>query len=282
MLPAALDGWSAARGGVRSAEPLAGGDINDVRRVRFQDGSGAVVKLLPSAPAGFFAAEAEGLATLAATATVRVPAVLGVGDHHLLLEDLGEGEPADGFWDRFAQGLARLHAVHAPRHGWTRDKFIGRSLQPNGWLADGWEFFAERRLRHQADLAHGSGRLDRRDRTRVETLCGRLRELIPAQPASLLHGDLWSGNAHACGDGSPALLDPAVHYGWSECDIAMTALFGIFPARFYLAYDEAAGMESGWQERLPIYQLYHLLNHLNLFGGSYLASVRAILDRYVG
>jgi fructosamine-3-kinase len=113
-------------------------------------------------------------------------------------------------------------------------------------------------------------------------LAARLPQLVPQQPASLLHGDLWSGNAISDRHGAPAIIDPAVYYGWAEAELAMTALFGAFAESFYQAYQEMRPLESGWRERFDIYNLYHLLNHLNLFGESYLGEVRAILRRYGG
>lgn len=115
---------------------------------------------------------------------------------------------------------------------------------------------------------------------RVEKLCDRLPELIPEQPASLIHGDLWSGNAMFDSRGQPAIIDPAAHYGWAEAELAMTTLFGSFPDVFYRAYQEARPLEPDFRERFPIYNLYHLLNHVNLFGGGYLGQSLSILRRY--
>ena len=124
------------------------------------------------------------------------------------------------------------------------------------------------------------GYLNVKDVDQIERLIGKLNQLVPQQPASLLHGDLWSGNAISDSEGSPALIDPAVYFGWAEADLAMTDLFGGFSDAFYSAYNEVNPLASGWRERFPIYNLYHLLNHVNLFGQSYLSQVRTILKAF--
>jgi fructosamine-3-kinase len=151
----------------------------------------------------------------------------------------------------------------------------------NAWTSDGHEFFSVQRLIFQADLAERGGYLEKHDREGVEKVIQKLPDLVPMQPASLLHGDLWSGNAIVDSDGNPAMIDPATHYGWAEAELGMTALFGGFPREFYLAYNEERPLASGWRERLSIYNLYHLLNHVNLFGFGYLGQVRAIIQRFV-
>jgi fructosamine-3-kinase len=147
---------------------------------------------------------------------------------------------------------------------------------------DGHRFFAERRLLYQARLAERRGLLGREQVRQAERLAARLPELIPEQPASLIHGDLWSGNTITDAAGNPALIDPAAYYGWAEAELAMTALFGAFPAGFYQAYAERRTLEPGFRQRFPIYNLYHLFNHLNLFGGGYRGEVLSILRHYTG
>ena len=165
--------------------------------------------------------------------------------------------------------LAAAHREAGPRFGWSRDNYIGSTPQANGWCDDWAEFWRERRLRPQLELAARKGfNLGRIDPVPV------LQNHKP-QPA-LLHGDLWSGNAGFTADG-PVVLDPAVYYGDREADLAMTELFGGFPREFYDAYNKAWPLESGYPRRKHLYNLYHLLNHLNLFGGGYLAQVKATL-----
>jgi protein-ribulosamine 3-kinase len=131
-----------------------------------------------------------------------------------------------------------------------------------------------------ADIARDKGRLDLAEFQAVSRLAGRLSRLIPEQPASLTHGDLWSGNAMTDSSGGPAIIDPATHYGWAEAELAMTSLFGSFPEVFYRAYQEVRLLQPGFASRFPIYNLYHLLNHLVMFGKGYLGQVKAILTRF--
>ncbi|BDU15794.1 fructosamine kinase family protein [Lysobacter auxotrophicus] len=240
-----------------------------------------VVKRWPGAPADFFTAEATGLATLAAAGAMRVPRVLALEPERLVLEDLGEGVQKERFWTIAGEGLAAQHALRNARFGFKRDGYCGPTPQSNAWTDDGWAFFAEHRLLPQARRALDGGHLPSDDVDAVERVCSRLRELIPPQRASLLHGDLWMGNLHCCADGSPALIDAgAVHYGWPESELAMLTLFGSPPDAFWRAYGAHAVVASDWRERAPVYNLYHLLNHLNLFGGSYRAGVREVLERF--
>jgi len=122
--------------------------------------------------------------------------------------------------------------------------------------------------------------MDDHDLAQVDSIIRRLPELVPAQPASLLHGDLWSGNVTSGSSGEPALIDPAAHYGWAEAELGMTVLFGGFPPGFYAAYQDARPLPNGWRDRLTLYNLYHLLNHLNLFGAIYLDQVRFVIQRF--
>ena len=181
-------------------------------------------------------------------------------------------------------GLAAMHRAGAPAYGLDHDNYIGATPQPNGFMPSWLEFFRERRLRHQADLAARNGRLPPARARRVERLLARLGEWIDdaqAQPA-LLHGDLWGGNVIVGPGGAPALIDPAAYYGDREADLAMTRLFGGFAPSFYAAYQQAWPLPPGWQARVGLYNLYHLLNHLNLFGEGYGAEVDAMLATYAG
>lgn len=217
-----------------------------------------------------FAAEADGLAALRA-AGLRAPEPVshGVagGEAFLLLEFLA----LEGKEDFAALGrmLAEAHRRPGPRFGWHRDNTIGATPQQNGWCDDWAEFWRQRRLRPQLELAERNGfALAAPD---VDAL---LRGHSPHP--SLLHGDLWRGNAGFTPEG-PVVFDPAVYYGDREADLAMTELFGGFPREFYEAYDEAYPLEDGYETRKHLYNLYHLLNHLNLFGRSYLARVERAL-----
>lgn len=251
-----------------------------LHRLVLPDGRRAVVKRRRAAPPGFFAMEAHGLALLGAANALRVPAVYAVSEDAIVIEDLGEGRSGQADWERAGRGLAELHGHTAAQYGLDRDGWCGRSPQPNTWMRDGWQFFAECRLLFQGCRAFDAGRLAERDVEALERLCADMTTRIPAQAPALVHGDLWTGNLHSCAGGELALIDAgAVHYGWPESDLAMLTLFGEPPAAFFAAYQEAASIDGSWRERAAVYNLYHLLNHLNLFGAAYLGAVRAVLRR---
>ncbi|MFE8071262.1 fructosamine kinase family protein [Marinobacteraceae bacterium S3BR75-40.1] len=267
---------------VENASPVGGGSINDAYHLTLSDGHEAFLKRHPHPPADFFAAEAAGLEALNRTNTVRVPRVIQSDDQWLLLEWLDSGARAPDYWETFGEQLAALHRQTHNAFGFKRDNFCGLTPQPNPWTHDGFEFFAESRLHHQARLARNQGLLDAAGARRLERVCEQLERWIPEQPPSLIHGDLWGGNAIPGPQGEPVLVDPAAHYGWAEAELAMTTLFGSFPEAFYRSYESASGVASDWRQRTDLYNLYHLLNHLNLFGGGYRSSVERILQRYAG
>ena len=268
------------RGEVASARPLSGGGVSRALRLETAGGS-LVLKLKPGAPPDMFAREAEGLAALAGAAGgPAVPGVYLVGPDFILLQDLRPAPPAPDYWPAFGRQLAALHRTPGARYGFARDNYCGETPQPNPWTESGHEFFAEHRLRHQARLARDRERPDAPDLRRIERLCARLPDLVPPQSPALIHGDLWRGNALAGPRGEPALIDPAAHFGWAEAELAMTFLFGGFPRAFYDAYAASYPLAPGWRGRTDIYNLYHLLNHLNVFGAGYLGQVQDILRRY--
>lgn len=249
-----------------------------MQRTMLPNGIRAIIKQRHDMPADFFHAEARGLAALREARALRVPRVFDVQAHRIVLEDLGHGRPGAECWQQAGRGLARQHAMAGDRFGFAHDGYCGDSPQDNAPDDDGWRFFRERRLLPQLRRARDGGLIERRDVAAVEHICRRLRDRIPAMPPVLLHGDLWSGNLHVCANGEPALIDAgAVHHGWAEADLAMLVLFGAPPPVFFGAYAEAAPLRSDWRQRAPIYNLYHLLNHVNLFGGGYLPALRSAL-----
>ena len=277
---------------VARATPLAGGDINDAYRVELDDGRALFVKTNRDAPAGMFAAEARGLGWLAEARALRVPAVVavapaGASPSFLVLELIAGGSPGRGFDEALGRGLAALHRFGAPGFGLDHDNFIGRLPQMNAQPDDpraGWAaFYRERRLEAQLRRAADRGLASGRMRRGFDRLFATLEALVgPDEPPARLHGDLWGGNLMCDAAGAPCLIDPAVYGGHREIDLAMMRLFGGFAPRVFAAYDEAYPLAPGHQQRVPLYQLYPLMVHVNLFGGGYVGSVEAALDDLVG
>ena len=244
----------------------------------------AFEKTAPAAELPRFSAEVRNLTALGAAGVVRVPAVIDCGLRegraclvleHLQLLPLDRDSGA-----ALGRGLAALHRHEGPRYGWDEDNFIGASPQENGWR-DHWAgFFAERRLAPQLLRAGTKGMTSEWVERGL-----RLKEKLAAffvagQPRpSLLHGDLWHGNAGRLPDGSPVIFDPACYYGDRETDLAMAELFGGFPVSFYAAYREAWPLAEGFEQRKTLYNLYHVLNHFNLFGAAYLGQAQRMMDR---
>jgi fructosamine-3-kinase len=262
---------------VTGSRPLGGGDINEAWALTLADGRTVFAKSNARAPAGMFAAEARGLRFLAEARALRVPEVLAVaGDGEspsfLLLEHIASGRPRRDHDEALGRGLAALHRAVAPSFGLDHDNFIGRLPQANGPLPTWSAFYAERRLLPQLRLARERGLASRSLISGVESLCARLDEIVgPPEPPARLHGDLWGGNAMVDESGGPCLIDPAVYGGHREVDLAMMRLFGGFGPRVFSAYQESFPLADGAEDRVPLYQLYFLLVHVNLFGGSYLA-----------
>ena len=257
-------------------------DLPDgVRRIALDDGRPAIIKTRRGMPGDFFAAEARGLSLLERANALRVPQVHGVCAYAIALEDLGSGQPTARDWEFAGNGLARLHRCAGQSFGLNANGYCGDSAQDNSPDLDGVRFFAERRLLTQGRRAFDGQGITWADFARVESLCARLDKLLPRASPVLIHGDLWSGNLHACKNGELALIDgAAVHYGWAECDLAMLTLFGEPPRAFFSAYESAAKISGDWRQRAPLLNLYHLFNHLNLFGSGYLGAIRTVLARF--
>lgn len=272
---------------VGAVRPVAGGDVNRAARARLGDGRDVFVKWRPGAPPGAFAAEAEDLRWLRVAGGPRIPRVLAVGDdpeaRFLALEWLPPSPPGPGYDERLGRALAALHLAGAPAFGRDAANLIGPLPQPTG-PAEGWpEFYGRYRLAPMAARARRAGVLDAADMRRSERLVDRLPGLLgPGGRPDRLHGDLWSGNAHAGPGGEPVLVDPAAYGGDGEMDLAMMRLFGGFAPRVFDAYDEVRPPAPGRDDRLEIHQLYPLLVHAVLFGGGYAGSVRRILGRVGG
>ncbi|BCL76603.1 fructosamine kinase family protein [Jeongeupia sp. HS-3] len=252
-------------GALGAVVPVGGGDINAAFRLDIGH-SRYFIKRNRRDALAMFEAEATGLTALGARVRTPQPIACGVaGDHAwLALEWLGEA-------------LAEVHRLTMPRYGWDIDNTIGSTRQVNGWLADWPGFWAQRRLAPQLELAAASGACFRDADALLDALPAFFDGYTPL--ASLLHGDLWSGNAGFLADGTPVLFDPAVYFGDRETDLAMTELFGGFSARFYDGYRAAWPLDAGYPARRGLYQLYHLLNHYNLFGGHYRHEAESMIGR---
>jgi protein-ribulosamine 3-kinase len=231
-------------------------------------------------------AEREGLEALRATGAVRVPQVIEGGRDEerawLLLEWMEPGSLAGPSAVALGTQLAAMHRIAQKRFGWERDNYIGGSVQANGWSDDWLAFWQEKRLMAQLRLA-ARNRLPSRLIDRGERLaadCGAFfSNYVPQK--SLLHGDLWGGNAFALPDGTPVIFDPAVYVGDREADLAMTTLFGGFPADFQSAYRAAWPLDDGYRVRRDFYNLYHVLNHANLFAGGYVRQSQDLVERLI-
>lgn len=268
---------------------VSGGDIGQAARLRLADDRQMLVKWRGRAVPGMFTAEVQGLQLLRATKTLRIPEVLAQSEAtaacpaFIVMEWLGRGSSTSQVAEALGQGLAAIHRVTTKMYGLDHDNFIGANPQPNH-QRDNWvDFFREERLGFQMELAGRNDYLSTQRRRLLEKLLARLEEWLPTLPlSSLLHGDLWAGNWLVTDSGEPALIDPAVYYGHREAELAFTELFGGFSAAFYAAYQQTWPLESGYEERKALYNLYHLLNHLNLFGEGYGGSVDRVLGHFCG
>jgi fructosamine-3-kinase len=273
--------------GARDARPLGGGDINEAYRVMLPDGREAFVKSRADPIAGEYAAEAEGLRWLAEPGLLRTPAVLEMTEEYLALEWIEPGRLSPAGAEELGRGLAGTHGAGNEAFGASPGTPVETgfgSLRLSNHPAPDWPaFYAERRLLPLAAMARERGALSARGAGLLERLCGGLGELTgPPEPPARLHGDLWSGNVMADEQGRPWLIDPSAYGGHREMDLAMLRLFGAPSERIFEAYDEAAPLAAGWQDRVPLCQLAPLLVHAVLFGGSYGAAAERVAARYAG
>jgi fructosamine-3-kinase len=262
---------------------LSGGDINTAAQVFSSEGV-FFVKWNQAERQDMFETEAKGLDLLRQTDALFIPKVIGYGQQadksYLILEYIDSGTPGKDYWDKLGQSLAELHSHTQPKFGLNFANYIGSLPQTNTPTVNGPEFFFEQRLLPQAGMALYKGLLSKEVYDALFRLRDRLPDLLPNERPALLHGDLWSGNVMVTEEGQPALIDPAVYYGFREADLAFTKLFGGFDQRFYDAYDEAFPLTDGFEERIAIYNLYPLLVHVNLFGSGYVSGVERVLKQF--
>jgi len=271
---------------VRRQENLSGGCIYNVMRLTLEDGRHVVVKSTDATDRGVFDEEACSLQRLAQTNTVLTPAPFGVfvSNNHavLIMESIETGRASADAWWRFGEDLSALHACDVgQRYGFEMDNHLGGTFQPNTWCDDWVTFNADYRIGHQRRLATDRGLLNAREAKRIDQVIDRLADMLPRHPKpALLHGDLWSGNALPAADDRVAVIDPASYIGDGWADIAMMKLFGGFPRGCFEAYERNATDVDLVDDRIAIYQLYHVLNHLNLFGRGYASQAMAIAQRF--
>lgn len=268
----------------REPIPVGGGDISAAWRLDADSGP-LFMKTSRADGSAMFAAEAEGLKALQEANAIRVPRVLAEGvsgtDGYLVLEWLDIQPPTERSERRLGELLAAQHRVCHSSHGWHRDNTIGSTPQVNVRTSEWSDFFLQHRLKFQLALAAArdpAGELAKM----TADICSAARALLDDHrpSASLLHGDLWAGNHAALGNGEPVIFDPAVYFGDRETDLAMTRLFGGFAESFYSAYNAAWPLADGHERRIALYQLYHVLNHVNLFGASYLARALSLVRSF--
>ncbi|MDE7283631.1 MAG: fructosamine kinase family protein [Lachnospiraceae bacterium] len=274
---------------IESTGMISGGDINEAYALTLTGGKCIFMKSNTKENLSFFNAEAAGLAAIARTKAIGTPSILGVGTDSdragysfLLLEFISGKSRNRNYWEDFAGQLSDMHKaptaglVSNGKYGYDSDNYIGMRRQVNTGH-DSWVcFFRDCRLEPQ--FKDAARYFDSEDTKKIVRFLDHIDEILvePEYP-SLLHGDLWSGNVITGNDGAAWLIDPAVYVGHAEADIAMTELFGGFPPAFYDAYKEAAHLQPGYERRRDVYNLYHLLNHLNMFGRTYLPGVKRII-----
>jgi fructosamine-3-kinase len=285
MTPALAAGVAARLGReIIGTRDLHGGDIHAAYRVELRGGDVVFVKSSAGAPQGMFTAEARGLDWLRAAGALRIPTVIAIADddegpRFLALEYLEPGHHDATFDEKLGRGLAALHRFGAPAYGFEHDNYIGSLPQSNRVHATWAAFYREERLMPLVRRAIDRRALAGSARAKFDRLFDRLESMVgPAEPPSRLHGDLWGGNLHADDRGRPCLIDPAVYGGHREIDLAMMRLFGGFGPRVFAAYREAWPLANDDEARVPLYQLYPLLVHVNLFGGGYADSALRALD----
>jgi len=272
---------------ITATKRVSGGCIAEAFQVILDDGTLLFVKVT-SGQDNSLSAERDGLESLGSTNTIAVAQAIAAQTDDtcsvLILEWIQSSSPQREFWSRFGHQLAELHQANqsVSQFGYFQNNFIGSTQQTNSWRDDWSDFFAQFRLAFQGDLALERNLIDTTQRKNLDRLIEKLPGLLaPAQTSpALLHGDLWSGNFLCDTNQNPVIFDPAVFFGHHEYEFSIAKLFGGFDSTFYEAYHEVIPEDAGTAERIEIYQLYHLLNHLNLFGRNYWSACQAIISKY--
>ncbi len=266
---------------------LSGGCINNVYQIIMASGKNYLLKTNSNSPDDMFAKEAHGLNELQKANAVRVPGTKIFSDNYIVIEFIESGRKSHSFFEAFGKQFADLHRYKGSAFGFYEDNYIGSNPQKNltrGNEDKDWtEFYLNKRLVFQLMLCEKNGYATEELRKGFRSLENRIGEILKGtdEEPALLHGDLWNGNYMVDDKGDPCIIDPAVYYGHREADLGMTKLFGGYPAEFYSSYNESYPLKDGWEYRENIYKLYHVLNHLNLFGGGYYAQAVSIIKFYL-
>jgi len=268
-------------------QPVGGGCISNALKIKSQNGEFYFLKTNSSSKNDMFIKEAHGILELQKANAIKVPSVLHYDNEFLLIDYITSGKKQKNFSEDFGRKFALLHKFKSETYGFYEDNYIGSNPQPN--IASQEEnnywtkFYFNKRILYQLQLAEEFANSTNELRNGISALENKIEEIVTdsGEKPSILHGDLWSGNYIVDEEGYACLIDPAVYYGNREADLAMTKLFGGFDSRFYDSYEEAYPLPDGFEYRENIYKLYHVLNHLNLFGGGYYSQAMSLISFYL-
>ncbi len=266
-------------------ENLSGGCISNAYKIIVENGDDLFLKINGNVPADMFKCEANGLNELRKANAIKVPEPIIYSEKYIVTEFIKSSIISSGFFKNFGRNFASMHKYKGNSFGFYEDNYIGSNPQKNltkgneDWI----EFYFNNRLFFQFKLCEKNGYASGELRSLFKKLEDKIQYILKdsSDEPSLLHGDLWSGNYMISDNGEACIIDPAVYYGHREADLAMTKLFGGYPEEFYKSYDEVYPLEDGWEYRENIYKLYHVLNHLNLFGGSYYLQAISLIKFYI-
>lgn len=269
---------------VTSNSFVGGGSIADSQKIRTSSGKEYFVKSYSQSKSNILKNEVNGLIEIQKSKSIKTPQIIYYDDNILILEFIKSGRKNKNFSELFGIQLTEMHRLKSDKFGFYENNYIGSNHQINLPLYSNWtDFYWENRLLYQFKLAEKHGYVNsdfRKLFNQFESVYRNIIEGTEEEP-SLIHGDLWGGNYLVDESGNPVLIDPAVYYGHREAELGMTILFGGFDSEFYSSYNEAYPLFDGWKERLDIYKLYHVMNHLNLFGTGYLNQTLSIIKSYL-
>lgn len=269
---------------INEIHPEFGGSINESFRLVTSNATFFLKRNIATAFPDMFEREAQGLTLLKESTSFKVPTVLFTGFHsgysYLMLEYVQKEYPNQQFWKNFGKSLAEMHKQSHVQFGLDHSNFIGSLVQTNTRTNTWADFFVNERIVPLVSIAHEKGKIDLDTVKQFEKLCFKIPELFPVENPSLLHGDLWSGNYFCTTAATPCVFDPAVYYGHREMDIAMMHLFGGFHIDTFKMYEEIYPLQADWKKRIDLCNIYPLLVHAILFGGTYIKQVKTILNNF--